>query len=79
MPEPPTSPNQPSAMNLVEQLKKSFEHLGYPQLQAIQCSVEDGILRMTGQLDSFYLKQVAQSVAIKIMGPNFVQNQIEVK
>jgi len=41
--------------------------------------VKDGILQMTGELDSFYLKQVAQSVAIKILGAKFVQNQIEVK
>jgi len=74
-----TSENQPCAASALERLQETFGQLGYPQLQALQCSVEDGMLKMTGELDSFYLKQVAQSVAIKILGPNFVQNQIEVK
>ena len=77
--EPQTSENQPSALSSLEQLRETFVQLGYPQLQALQCSVKDGILQMTGELDSFYLKQVAQSVAIKILGAKFVQNQIEVK
>jgi len=79
MPESHTSEDQPCAVSPLEQLRATFLQLGYPQLQALQCSVEDGMLKMTGELDSFYLKQVAQSVAIKILGPNFVQNQIEVK
>lgn len=79
MPESQASENQSSSLSLLKQLQESFEQLGYPQLQGIQCSVEDGILRMTGELESFYLKQVAQSVAIKIVGSNCVQNQIAVK
>lgn len=79
MPEYQISENQSSAVSPLEQLQETFLQLGYPQLQALQCSVKDGMLKMTGELDSFYLKQVAQSVAIKISGPNFVQNQIKVK
>ena len=79
MPKSQTSENQPSALSPLEQLQETFVQLGYPQLQALHCSVKDGILQMTGELESFYLKQVAQSVAIKISGPNFVQNQIKVK
>lgn len=33
---------------------------------------------LTGQLKSFYLKQVAQSVAVKIPGVRSVRNEIEV-
>ena len=79
MPESQTSENQPLFLSQLEQLQETFEKLGYPQLQSLQCTFEDGVLKMAGELDSFYLKQVAQSVAIKILGPNFVQNQIEVK
>lgn len=79
MPKSQTSENQPSALSPLEQLQETFVQLGYPQLQALHCSVKDGILQMTGELESFYLKQVAQSVAIKILGPNFVRNQIEVR
>ena len=79
MPKSQTSENQPSALSPLEQLQETFVQLGYPQLQALHCSVKDGILQMTGELESFYLKQVAQSVAIKSLGPNFVRNQIEVR
>ena len=80
MPEPQTSKEQPSSSNMLKQrLQESFEQLGYPQLQALQCSVEDGVLRMSGELDSFYLKQVAQSVAIRLVGSESVLNLIEVK
>ena len=79
MPDSPASKNQsPPLDSLVQQLQKHFEQLGYPQLQAIECSVEDKTLRLTGNLDSFYLKQVAQSVAVKLAGSHFVQNLIEV-
>jgi len=87
MPEPQTSKKQPSSSNMLEQrlqesferLQESFEQLGYLQLQALQYSVEDGVLRMSGELDSFYLKQVAQSVAIRLVGSESVLNLIEVK
>lgn len=80
MPEPQTSKEQPSSSNMLKQrLQESFEQLGYPQLQALQYSVEDGVLRMSGELDSFYLKQVAQSVAIRLVGSESVLNLIEVK
>ena len=79
MPESQSSPDQPNPLGSLQQrLRESFEQLGYPQLQAIECLVEGDTVRLTGQLDSFYLKQVAQSVAMKIAGPHFVQNLIEV-
>lgn len=79
MPESQSFKDQSSPLgSLQQQLRESFEQLGYPQLQAIKCSVKDGTVRLTGRLDSFYLKQVAQSVAMKIAGPHFVENQIEV-
>lgn len=79
MPESHSSKDQPHPTDsLQQQLRESFEQIGYPQLQAIECSVEDDTVRLTGQLDSFYLKQVAQSVAMKVAGQHFVQNLIEV-
>ena len=79
MPDSQTSNDQPTSSDLLEQqLQESFEQLGYPQLQAIKCTVEGENVKLTGQLDSFYLKQVVQSVAVKIAGPHFIQNLIEV-
>ena len=79
MPDSQASENQPKSFDSLEQqLHESFEQLGYPQLQAIKCSEADDHLELTGVLDSFYLKQVAQSVAAKIAGSLTVKNLIEV-
>ncbi|MDB2686840.1 BON domain-containing protein [Mariniblastus sp.] len=77
--QPSSSDSQPSPSDSFQQkLRERFELLGYPQLQAVECSLEDGTVQLTGQVDSFYLKQVAQSVAAKIAGPHCVQNMIKV-
>ena len=63
---------------LEEQIKSCFNQLGYAQLNAVKCKVDGDQILLTGELDSFYLKQVAQSVAIKIPGIRNVQNDIQV-
>ncbi len=68
-----------SEVSLEDRIRISFEQLGYPQLSAIQCTAEGDQLRLTGVLNSFYLKQVAQSVAVKIPGVRLVHNEIEVR
>lgn len=69
------STSQPSATDL---LRESLGRLGYQQLSDIQCSTSGDEIVLSGQLDSFYLKQVAQSVAINIPGINRVKNEIQV-
>lgn len=72
------SQNDP-IISLENQVLRTFEQLGYPQLQAIVCESDGATIRLSGALDSFYLKQVAQSVAVKISGVNSVDNQITVE
>ena len=59
-------------------IRNSFSKLGYSQLNAVKCTARGDQLLLTGELDSFYLKQVAQSVAIKVPGVRNVQNDIRV-
>ena len=66
------------SLSLEAQIQDSFRQLGYAQLNSIKCSSVDGEIFLTGELDSFYLKQVAQSVAIKVSGKQNVQNEIHV-
>ncbi len=76
-----SKPNRvpPPKLSLVDRLRESFEQLGYPQLNAVECSSEGDELRLSGELNSFYLKQVAQSVAVKIPGVREVHNEIKVR
>lgn len=66
-------------LTLEDRVRISFEQLGYPQLNAVQCSASGDLMLLTGELNSFYLKQVAQSVAVKIPGVREVKNEIHVR
>lgn len=66
-------------LSLTELVRASFEKLGYQQLNAIELDANNDVLVMKGTLGSFYLKQIAQSVAIKVPGVRSVDNQIEVR
>lgn len=66
-------------LSLEAKVRISFEQLGYPQLNAVQCAAEGGVLRLSGVLNSFYLKQVAQSVAVRTPGVRSVENEIQVE
>lgn len=80
---PVPQPSEPVASNssasVVDSVRISFEKVGYPQLSAVECVIEEGQIRLTGVLNSFYLKQVAQSVAMKASGIRLIDNQIEVR
>ena len=60
------------------QFHQTLERLGYAQLKAVRCEMSGDEMILRGQLDSFYLKQVAQSIAIKIPGVRCVRNEIQV-
>lgn len=75
----PINASDASAPGLADLLRVSFEQLGYQQLSNIECEVDGDVMILSGKLKSFYLKQIAQSVAIKIPGVASVQNQIEVQ
>lgn len=63
---------------LIERVKASFDGLGYPQLANVECHAQGSTIRLAGRLSSFYLKQIAQTIAIKIPGVRRVINDIEV-
>lgn len=70
--------NESSTSSVTDQIKAALNCLGYSQLNAVECVAEGDEILLRGQLHSFYLKQVAQSVAIKIPGVKNVRNEIEV-
>lgn len=72
-------PHNDPIVSLENQVLRTFEQLGYPQLQGIVCESDGDKIRLSGNLDSFYLKQVAQSVAVKVSGVTSVDNQITVE
>ena len=74
-----SSNSDTTTLNLEDRVRLSFEEMGYPQLNAVNCTAEGDRMLLTGVLKSFYLKQVAQSVAVKIPGVREVRNEIDVR
>src|SRR5437764_12941686 len=55
-----------------------FRRSGYLALRDVTCVARDGVVHLHGCLPTYYLKQVAQSVASEIEGVLRVSNHIEV-
>jgi osmotically-inducible protein OsmY len=57
-----------------EQLRQS----GRSQLQSVVCFCDDDQCILTGRLPTFFLKQVAQAIVIRVDGVGKIDNRIEV-
>lgn len=51
---------------------------GYSQLRHLQVSFEHGRVTLQGQLPTYYLKQVAQSVILDVDGVREIDNDVRV-
>ena len=71
-----TSTCRPPIVQLVEQqLRRS----GYGQLSSLDVSeFEPGCVRIEGSVRSYYMKQVAQEMAMSVPGVELVENRINV-
>ncbi len=51
---------------------------GYHELQLISCEFHEGVLTLRGQVSTFYLKQVAQTLIRDLHGVGEINNRLEV-
>lgn len=56
----------------------AFRSSGYRRLWNLECNVRDDLVILTGVLPSFYLKQVAQTIAMSVDQVRQVRNAVEV-
>ena len=61
-----------------ERVMTAFQDSGYHRLCRISCHVYDGVVDLGGQVSSFHLKQVAQSLVLRIKQVRAVRNAIHV-
>lgn len=78
-----TAENLPAAadekeLDLGQRVQLTMQRLGYTELHGVKCVAFDGHIRLRGTLKSFFLKQVAQSIAMKTPGVRRVINEIKV-
>lgn len=65
-----------SLHNLVDNMLRGT---GYAVLQRIQCHVKDGMVRLSGDVPSFYFKQIAQEVLLTSKHVQGVHNDLNVQ
>jgi len=71
----PACPSSPAAIDLQEQLRNS----PYWSVRQLVCyTSEDGVI-VSGTVPSYYLKQVAQSLTMRIVGLGQVRSDIHVQ
>jgi len=52
----------------------------YPQIRAVACRSDDGVLTLSGRVPSYYFKQVAQRLAMVATGGlAAIDNQLQVE
>ena len=69
-------PDLPCA--IVDDLQHALCAIGYAQLRRIGISYHDGCVVLQGRVPTYFLKQLAQSVASSRPGVQVVDNEIEV-
>jgi hypothetical protein len=58
---------------------KLLQSSGYTVLRRLRCEVTDGVVIVHGILPSYYLKQVAQTIVLRLEGIEGVMNLVEVR
>lgn len=57
----------------------AMRRAAYPQIQRVQCEFAGGSLRLHGRVASYYMKQMAQSIAGQAIPSSVeIDNQLEV-
>ena len=64
---------------LQERICKQLRNSPYYELRRVTCDVVDGVPFLCGCVSSHYLKQLAQTVALKSAGPVRIRNRIQVQ
>ena len=64
--------------HVANRVKISLLELGYPQLAGVECEFDGVTVFLKGELGSYYLAQVAQSIAKKVPGVRQVVNHLRI-
>ncbi|MCH9655463.1 MAG: BON domain-containing protein [Planctomycetes bacterium] len=71
---PPNPDNQ-----LIARIRRVLRSSGYAALSQIRVSVEQGNVRLEGQIPTYFLKQVAQTQVLALEEVRFVSNHLIVE
>lgn len=60
-------------------LRDAFRASPYVGLRRVECDDHEGVLTLRGRVPTFFLKQMAQALAMKAKGVEVLANRIEVQ
>lgn len=78
MPPTLTVPNAYRACDPTSRVRRALDYSGYYALRSIEVWPTDDGVRLTGTLPTYYLKQLAQSLAMNTHGVDRVDDEITV-
>jgi osmotically-inducible protein OsmY len=70
---------QTSASELANEVSQQFLGSGHLRLRTVKIAEDHGSVVLSGQVPSFYLKQLAQSIAVTVPGVGAIQNELTVE
>ena len=70
------TPRVPSQLTA---LKQQFQASPYWSIRQLVCHIDRERIAVRGSVPSFYLKQIAQTLAVKALGADGVQSEIDVE
>ena len=68
----------PMTSLLSRQVQRRLQESSYRAVRHVSVAQRVGVLTLFGRVPTFYLKQIAQSIAGKVEGVQAIDNQIEV-
>jgi hypothetical protein len=78
---PPTekSPKDSPARQIQEAALAALRSSGYRSVARLECDVLEGTIVLSGTVSSYYYKQIAQAVVLRLASVNRVENLIVVR
>ena len=69
----------PSEQEVVEaSVRSKLQQSCYQQVQRVSSEFHEGVLTLRGQVSSFYLKQIVQTLVLKVDGVEEINNRVDV-
>lgn len=65
-------------LHLAERVERALRATGYSPLRDIQVTVHARVVMLAGRVPSYHLKQVAQTIALAVVGAHRVSNDLHV-
>lgn len=78
-PNSKSSPTEDFDHSLQHQVSQALRKTGYAALQGVTCRVQDGIVELSGDVPSFYFKQIAQESLLTLNLVQGLENRLRVQ